>query len=199
MAEDLKGLIEKIQEEGVRAAEKKARSIELEAKERASEMVEAARREAEGIISSAKEEAARNEESARATLKQAGRDLMLSIRKEISSMLDRIITHHVHEALGPDEMGHIITSIIKDHGRAEKDGIVITAKREDLEKLEKTLMAELGQKAREGLTLRPSDEIHGGFIISYDSGRSYFDFTDKALADYIVGYLKPRLAGILKD
>jgi len=199
MAEDLKGLIEKIQEEGVRAAEGKAHSIELDAKEKASAIIEAARREAGEILSSAKIEAARNEESVKATLKQAGRDLILSVRKEVSSMLQEIITRHVHKTLGADEMAGIISSMIKDHGRAETGGVVVTVKKEDLEKLERALTAELGQKVKEGLVLRPSDEIHGGFIISYDSGRSHFDFTDKALADYIAGYLKPRLAEILKD
>lgn len=199
MAEDLKGLIEKIQEEGVKAAEGKARSIELNAKEKASAIVEAARREAGEILSSAKMEAARNEESVNATLKQAGRDLILSIRKEISSMLDKLIAHHIQKALGPDEMARIISSMIKECGRPEKDELVINAKKEDLERLEKALMAELGQKAREGLILRPSDELRGGFMISYDGGRSHFDFSDKALADYISGYLKPRLAQILKD
>ncbi len=199
MAEDLKGIIEKIQEEGVKEAEKMARSIELEAKERAAGMIESARREVEAMISSAKDEIARDEASVRATLKQAGRDLLLSLRKEVSSMLDRIITRHVHKALNPDEMGNVIISMIKEHGRAVREGIVITVNKDDIEKLDKALSAELGHKAREGIMLKPSDELHGGFVISYDAGKSHFDFSDKALADYIAGYLRPRLAEVLKD
>jgi vacuolar-type H+-ATPase subunit E/Vma4 len=46
--------------------------------------------------------------------------------------------------------------------------------------------------------VQPSEDISSGFIISYDQGKSYFDFSDKALAEYIAGYLKPQLSEILK-
>lgn len=198
MPEDLHGLIEKIREEGVKAAEIKAHSIETEAGKRASEVIEDARKKAEEMIYSAQKEIARNQENSKAALKQAGRDLILSLRQEIDSMLGKILTCHIHKALTPEGSGHIIASIIKSHGRTDKDGIVIMTKREDLERLEKALIGELGHKVREGITLKPSDSIRGGFIISYDAGKSHFDFTDKALADYISEFLRPRIADILK-
>ncbi|MBP7056179.1 MAG: hypothetical protein KBB52_04950 [Candidatus Omnitrophica bacterium] len=198
MTEDLKGLIEKIQEEGISAAEAKAHAIETEAKKRASDIIEDARKKSEDMIHSAKKEVERSRESTEATLKQAGRDLILSLRQEINSILGKLVEYHVHKALNPEGISHIVASLLKNQNRPEKDGIVITAKREDLEKLEKALLEELGHKAREGITLKPSDAIRGGFIISYDSGRSYFDFSDKAIVDYISEFLRPRIASILK-
>ncbi len=198
MAEDLKGLIEKIQEEGVRVAGEKARAIELEAKKAASAIIEDARREADNMKRLAREEAVRAEQSTAATLKQAGRDLMLSLREEIKQMLDKLVTQHVQKALAPDEMGRVIASVVREHIRPEIDGIAISVSKEDLEKLERSLFSELGQKAKEGITLTSSDEIHGGFIISYDNCKSHFDFTDRALSDYIALHLKPRLAAILR-
>jgi vacuolar-type H+-ATPase subunit E/Vma4 len=47
--------------------------------------------------------------------------------------------------------------------------------------------------------LRPAEEISGGFTISFDDGKSCYDFTDKALAEYIGIYLKPKLNQILME
>ena len=46
--------------------------------------------------------------------------------------------------------------------------------------------------------LKPAEDILGGFTISFDSGKSQFDFTDQALAEYIGQYLKPKLEEILQ-
>ena len=43
------------------------------------------------------------------------------------------------------------------------------------------------------IILKPAEEISGGFTISFDNGKSCYDFTDKALAEYIGTYLKPKL------
>ena len=67
MTEDLKGLIEKIQEEGISAAEAKAHAIETEAKKRASDIIEDARKKSEGYDIFAKKEVERSRESAEAT------------------------------------------------------------------------------------------------------------------------------------
>jgi len=60
-------------------------------------------------------------------------------------------------------------------------------------------MDKLRQEAARGITLQPGEEIQGGFTISFDNGKSCYDFTDKALADYIITYLKPKLKKILEE
>lgn len=199
MAEELKGLIEKINEEGVKAAEEKARHIEEAARKRADEIMRKAEKEAERLIADGKERIARVEESANSSLKQAGRDLLLSLRREINSMLEKLIVSHVRKALTPDELARIIKELVKHHKTKEKGEVVISLKKEDIEKLEKGFFDEMREDIKKGIVIKPSDEIKGGFIISYDSGRSYYDFTDKALADYISSYLKPNLSNILKE
>lgn len=197
MAEELKDLIEKIQQEGVKAAQDQARQIEDEARKQADAIIEKAKAQAQNLIAEAEDKISRMEESTKASLDQVGRDIMLSLRKEINAMLDRLIVLQVREALSPEELAKIITLLIKDyHG---KDDITIMLKKEDLEKIEKSFLAKLKEETKKGVVLKPSEDILGGFIISYDSGKSHFDFTDKALAEYIGKYLKPKLAQILKD
>ena len=84
-----------------------------------------------------------------------------------------------------------------NYGKKPSD-IVVSLKKEDLESLEKGSMGELREAVKKGITLRPSDDISAGFIISYDAGKSQFDFTDKSLAEYIITYLKPKLKDVLK-
>lgn len=198
MAEELKSLIEKIKEEGVRAAEDRAKEIESEARRNADSIIKKAQAESERLISEAKDKIARMESSGKSSLSQAGRDLLITVRKEINAMLDRLIASHVHKALNPDEITKIIHEIVKSPLAKSKEGLIVSLKKEDLEKLEKGLFAELRTDTRKGITLKAADDIRGGFMISYDNGKSYYDFTDKAMTEYISSYLKPKLAGILQ-
>jgi len=197
MAEELQELIEKIQLEGVKAAEDKSLALEAHAQKRAEEIVNNAERQAAAIIGDAKAQVARLEEGAKASIKQSARDTMLSLRKEITATLDRLVAVQVHKALSPDEMARILASIIKVGDNKEK--VVISLRKEDAEKVEKALLSELGHEAKKGMLIKSTTDIHGGFLISYDSGKSYFDFSDKALAEYLAVHLKTGLADIIKD
>jgi vacuolar-type H+-ATPase subunit E/Vma4 len=199
MAEELKGLIEKIQEEGVRSAEAKASEIIRRATAEAAGITAKAKKDADKAVADAKTQITRLEDSSRATLKQAGRDFMLTLRKEILSMLDKLVASHVHKALTAEELIAVIMAVLKGCRKDDAHEIIISMKREDLEKLEKAFLNELRSEIKKGITLKPSDDVHGGFMISYDSGKSYYDFTDKALAKYLSTSLKPALAGILDN
>lgn len=198
MAEELKALIEKIQQEGVDAAREKAVKIEEEARRNAEAITAKAKKDADSMLSKAKEEIARTEEGSKASLKQAGRDLILNLRKEIASALDKIILSKVREGLTHDDMAKMLAALIKGAGAKVQDGTIVSLNKEDLEKVEKALFSELGASLKKGVTLSSSEEIHAGFRISYDAGKSYYDFTDQALAEYLAGYVKPQLVQALK-
>jgi V/A-type H+-transporting ATPase subunit E len=196
MAQDIKNLIEKIQQDGIRGAEEKAREIENQARREVTQILEKARTEAAKLISEAKEEISRGKEEQKTLLAQAARDLLLALHKEISAMLERIILQEVKDALTPEAMYKIIAELIKG---STKEEIVISLSKADLAHLEKEFLRRLKEETKKGVVLKPSEEISGGFIISFDRGKSHFDFSDKALAEYIATYLKPKLAELLKS
>ena len=198
MSEELKGLIEKIQIEGVQAAEEKAKTIIDEARRQAAAILERANRDAQKLIQEANERIAKSEETSRLALKQAGRDTMISLKQEINSLLDKIMRASIQEALKPQELGKIIAGLIKEISYKHTEGVEITLKKEDIERIDKGFLNELKDEIKKGVVLKPSDEISAGFLISFDSGKSHFDFTDKAMADYLANYLKPKLQEILK-
>jgi V/A-type H+-transporting ATPase subunit E len=196
--EEIKELIAKIQEEGVKKAEEKALKIEEEAKKAAGDILHKARTEAEKIIQAAKEASTQMQQATQSSLQQAGRDLILSLKKEINALLEKMISHQIRQALKPEELNKIILALVKEHSQKEAAQIEILLNKEDLEKLEEGFLEKLKGEVKKGVLLKPSEDILAGFLISYDSGKSFFDFTDQALVEYIGNYLKPQLAGILK-
>lgn len=197
MSEDIKGLIEKINQEGVKAAEEKAREIEAQARQKAQEIVAKANQEASQIMSDARKSVERMQESGNVSLQQAGRDFTLTLRKEIDAMLDKIIGLKIQETLSPQEMAKIIIALVKGCTGTGKENVIVSLSPQDKEKLEKGFLTELKEEIKKGITLKSSQDIRAGFIISFDAGKSHFDFSDKALAQYIGMYLKPKLAAVL--
>jgi V/A-type H+-transporting ATPase subunit E len=199
MVDEIRDLIEKINQEGIRAAEEKARNIETAARQRADEILIQARLEAERMIAAAEEKIRREEANEKALLAQAGRDLLLSLRKEIQAMLGRIIASDTGQSLTPEALSRLVSDVVHRYSPGEQGDILVSLKKEDLEILEKHFLHRLREETKRNIVLRPAEEISGGFVISFDSGRSAYDFTDRALADYIGTRLKPKVRGILED
>jgi vacuolar-type H+-ATPase subunit E/Vma4 len=174
MAEEIRDLIEKINQEGIKAAEEKAQNIEAAAKQRADD-----------ILAQAKLE--------------AGRDLLLSLRKEMNSMLGRIVVSDIRQALTPEALFKLLSEVVRNYNAGESSDITVFLKKEDLQTLEKFFLHKLREETKKKIILMPAEEISGGFTISFDSGKSCYDFTDKALAEYIGTYLKPKLNQILQE
>jgi len=199
MAENIKELIEKIQSEGVNVAEEKARKIEEDAETKKGEILKKAKLEAENLLAEAKDKISKMEEASRTSLEQYSRDLFLSIKKEIQASLGKIILSQVHQALTVDELAKIIDSIAKTKSTSTSEEIIFTLSNDDIKKLENTFLKGLKEDILKGIKLKAKDDIAAGFLISYDAGKSHFDFTDKALAEYLGSYVKPKLAEILKS
>jgi len=199
MAEEIRDLIEKINQEGIKAAEEKAQNIEAAAKQRADDILAQAKLEAEEMIAAAKDRIFRDDEKGKTLLAQAGRDLLLSLRKEINAMLGRIVVSDIQQALTPEALSRLLSEVAGNYSAGESSEITVIVNKEDLETLEKNFLHKLREETKKQIILKPAEEISGGFTISFDNGKSCYDFTDKALADYIGTYLKPKLNQILQE
>jgi vacuolar-type H+-ATPase subunit E/Vma4 len=198
MAEEIKELIEKINREGIKVAEEKAKEIERQALKKADEIVNKAKKEAEKILAEASDKLSKMEEKERALLVQAGRDLILNLKEEINSMLGRLITADLRESLKPEALVKIIIEIAKKHA-AEGNEIIVSLNPSDRDILEKDFLAKLREETKKNITLSAQEEIMAGFTISFDNGKSQYDFSERALADYITEFLKPKLKKILSE
>ena len=199
MGEEIRDLIEKINQDGIRAAEEKARQIEAKAQEQAGEILDRARQEAESLLSSAREKIRREEANEKTVLAQAGRDLLLSLRNEINAMLGRLLEAEVRDTLTPEALATLISEVIRRGSAGESGDIAVFLKKEDLERMEAHFLERLRAETKKQIVLMPADGISGGFLISYDGGKSCFDYSDRALAAYLGARLKPELDRILRD
>lgn len=199
MTDDIKGLIEKIQQEGINTAQAHAKDIEAQAKKEAQAIIEKAKAEAKNLTQEARSNVSLMQRNTQDELMQVSRDMLLQLRREINSMLNKLILTRVREALSPDELGKIITSLVKDYVAQEKVNIVVSLNKDDLEKLGKAFFGELREELKKKIVLKSSDDISAGFIISYDAEKSHYDFTDNSLAGYISFCLKPKLDELLKE
>ncbi|MDP2980826.1 MAG: V-type ATP synthase subunit E family protein [Candidatus Omnitrophota bacterium] len=199
MSENLKGLLEKINQEGIKSAEEKARVIEDKAGKNAEKILGDARKLADEIIRKAKAEAEKTKASADLSVKQASRDLLLGLKEDIRKTLNKIIAGEINQALSNEEIAGILADLIDKY--AEKNGkaddIKILVKKEDLEKIKNTFVSKLKDKVKAGVEFRPSQNINAGFSISFDKGKSYFDFSDEGLLEALSAYLNPELAKLI--
>jgi vacuolar-type H+-ATPase subunit E/Vma4 len=114
-------------------------------------------------------------------------------------MLGRIVVSDTRQALTPEALSRLLSEVVRNYSAGENSDIMVFLNKEDLETLEKNFLHKLSEETKKKIILRSAEEISGGFTISFDSGKSCYDFTDKALAEYIGTYLKPKLNQILKE
>ncbi len=197
MPEEIKGLLEKIQKEGIQRATEESLKVINEAKGKSAEILAKARQDAGLIIEKAKEEAVKMQDSTDSALRQAGRDFLISLRSEISSLLKGIVRGETSQALAPQEMAQMINLLIKEYAKGDSpDKIEVLFSKEDLEKMKGFFLGRLSDRIKGGIVMKSCDDIASGFIISFDFGKSHFDFSDQALADYISSYLNKELTKV---
>lgn len=199
MAQEIKDLIEKIQQEGIQAAEALAAQIKAEAEADSLKLISEAKIQAQKIIEQANSQAKRLDDSTQAALEQAGRDLLISLKQEIISMLDRLIKLDLRQALTAQDLSEIIGGLIKNAPLSLGSQIVVSLNKQDKDKLEHGFLKQLIQATKKEIILKSAEGIDSGFVISFDAGKSIFDFSGQALSNYISDYLKPELNKILNS
>jgi len=200
MPEQLKDLLDKIKNEGIRAAEDKARQIESDAKKNADKIINDAKKQAQNIIDDANAEAKKLRESGEASLEQAVRNLLLSVKNEIKLLFEKVIAAKVSGVLSDRQLGSIISKVIEKYveRKAQVVDIKVLLRKSDLDKLKNTFISGLKTKLKERIEFKPVPDIKAGFLISFDKGKSFYEFTDEALTESLSAYLSEELAKLLE-
>lgn len=189
MSQDLQGLLEKINRDGIEKAEAKAAEIIAEAKAKAAEIVKAANEEAARAKADAK--VAADDFAARAdeTVKQAARDTVLKVREAITALLEGVLVKDVEKALADEAVAlSLVNEAIKDlTGSVE---IAAGAK------LAASLKASLA--ARGEISIVTDESNYSGFSVKIDGGRVEHAFTAEVVAEELAKRLRPELARLLK-
>lgn len=199
MSQQVQELIDKIKSEGIQTAEQKAKEIEASTKAKADQIIAGAEAKAQQLIVDAKEEIKKMQESTQMALKQGSRDTILSLRKEVENILHQVIAQEVSAALSAEALANILTVVVKDYLGSKDGDVQISLNDKDAKALKDGFLAKLQKQIKGEIKLQASGDVGRGFTISFDKGKSSFDFTDESLAQYLSNFLNAEIAALLKS
>lgn len=197
MEVELKNIIEKIKEEGVGEAEKKAKDITGKAELKAQEILRSAEAERDEILKNAKQGAEKLKNNGEESLRQASRDVLLSLRKSIVTLFDSVIKQDIQDQFKPEMLKDIIIRVVENSAKEKVFDVEVLLNEKDKTKLENVLLAGLKEEFKKGVTLKVSPNVEYGFRIGEKEGNSYYDFTDEAILEAFKTYLNPKMVQIL--
>ena len=189
MSEDIQGLLDKINREGVEKARAEADRIVAEARAQAEKIVSDANNEAARAIAEAERSAKTYMEGANATVQQAMRDILAGAERSIQDKLQKLLAKDVDRALADEKtVLEIVSAAVKEI--ASKGEISAPSRVVDMLKAQ---LASLGS-----FTLVTDESVGSGFSVKVEDGRVEHDFTGKAISEELSRHLRPDLAALLK-
>lgn len=199
MSVQLNELIDRIKKEGLEAAEQETARVRLQAEEQAARIIADARAQAEALLSRARAEAQRFEQTGREGVRQAGRDVVLNLRKELETLFSTILQSRVSGALQGDALKEALAALFRNWRSDSGAGPEVLVPAKTWDAMRDQLLAALAEQIRGGLTIKPAGSVRGGFRVAEKDGRAYFDFTDESLSEFLMEHLNPRLAECLRE
>lgn len=199
MEVQLKELVEKIKSEGIKNAEEQAEQIIGAAEKRASGIILKAEEDAKEIMTRAENAAANSERAGKEALKQAGRDLILNVQARIIDLFKAIVIKETGSALSENVLAELILMVLKNWTDKGIDELQVLISGEQGKKLEDYLMSKLAADFKKGVEILPLPGSAAGFRISEKNGSAYYDFTDRGIAELLIEYLNPRIAGYINE
>ena len=195
----LQELIDKIKTEGVEQARSQAERLVDEAKQNADAIVAKANDKAENILAEAKTEAEKTIRTGNEALRQAARDLLLGVSRQIENLFKQVIESETGGALKGDVLERAILNVFETIGDDVPDGKALTLSESDAQALTVGIKTKLAEKIKSGVVITPSSKISAGFKVSVDGGAAYYSFTPKEVAGVLASFLNPKLAAILES
>ena len=185
--EDLQGLLEKINRDGVEKAEAEARKIIDDARAKADALIKDAQAQAAQSKADAEKASAAYAERAAETIRQSARDIVIGVKDSVTALLENLLAKDVEKALG-DSAAQIVTDAIKDltgPGEIRCGAKLAAALKSQLSTLK-------------SFTLTTDEALGAGFTVKTDGGRVEHDFTPETISAELARRLRPDLAKLLK-
>ena len=196
----LEELIAKIKKDGVDAAETEAANIIDAAKKEAERIIAEAEAEADKILANAKNETERMVRSGEDSIRQAGRNLLISFRESVTKEINAILTKNVTAVYSSEDFAQLIVTVVEAWAKnPDTENLTVILNDDTLKALEETVLASLKEKMLGGITLKASNSLEGGFRISSKDGSAYYDYSAEAVVDMLSGYLSPKVASLMKE
>ncbi|MFW5803185.1 MAG: hypothetical protein ACOCWJ_04635, partial [Verrucomicrobiota bacterium] len=170
MPEDLQALLDRIQDEGVKEADAERDRILKEAKEEAERLLSQAKEDGEKIRSDAQHEADLLKQKGEEALRQAARDTLLSLRRQLEERIKRIAKATAGEALTDKDIASLVVELAHQAATSEDEdpSVEVLLPAEKAESLQKGLLQQLRSELKKTPELKPVDSLEGGFQVRFE-------------------------------
>lgn len=193
----LKELIDTIHRDGVDKVRLESETLLKQAKAQADGIVAAAQAQAETLLANARREQEQMERSGRESLKQAARDLLLGVRKQLEGLFSALLKEKSREALADKEIAAAIAVMIANWTPERRDQIEILLPPDRSDALIQALRQALAGKIAAGIEIKAAAEVVNGFRVAEKDGHAYYDFSAASIAESLALFLNPTVAGIV--
>ena len=187
----LQELITKIKDEGVLTAKAEAEAVIAKANSEAKAIVERANAQAKEALEAVKKAEATALQRQEEALAQASRDLLLSVRQNLSDLFTVALgaaTKEVTTGSLEDLIKAALSTLDKDNGYE------ITLSGADADKMGAALKAKFASMFKDGLDIKVSAAIDNGFRLAVKDGSAAYDITNEAIVNNLKYFLNPKLA-----
>ena len=200
MAEELQHLIDRIRSEGVASGKEQADALLASAKAQAAQIVADAKKAADAERARARTDADAFAARGRETLKQAARDLLLSIGGSVNKLIASMVSDKVGAALTPDTVAQMLVKIAGEYAASggTKDLVAMVGDA-DAEALKAGIAKEYKDKLATGLEIQSDRNLFKGFTVGVRGGQVMHDFSKDAIAESLASFLRPELAELVKQ
>ncbi len=196
MEAQLDSLVRSIKSDGIESARKEAAAIIAQAKEDARKIIASAEENGRDALYKVEEETAKLKKTVEDSLRQAARDTVLAVRKDLEVLFCKLLQEDVGEILNGASLERIILDLMKSWTVSASFDIQISPA--DMELLASSLLKKLKDIMQDDkFTIKPLEGMKAGLRISFRDGTAYFDFTDQEISNILAQLLSPKFASYL--
>lgn len=201
MADELQGLLTRIQQEGVNKAEAEAAKIIETARREAARIIGEAEQQAVARRQKAEEDAAQFMQRGESALQQAARDVVLTVQDSVFRLIQGLAEHQVKAALTPQFMEQLLAEVVRAYfskpGAQAKVDLLVS--KDQVDQLTARLAAAFREAAQSGLTIQADSGVSAGFKVRLVGDRIQHDFTSASVAEALGRLVRPQLAAIVRQ
>lgn len=199
MAEELQGILDRINADGIAKADAERKEIIAKAKEEAAKIVAEAKAEAAAIVKTAGSEAEAFQKRAENALVQAARDIKISLKGELENRINKAVENAASAALTPDFMAQLIKETALKFISSPDEELTVTCAVKDVEALNNALKGALADSLKKDPEVLGDGSIRGGLEVSMKDGAFCVDFTTDAVNDLFSAYAGKLVEKIIRE
>lgn len=195
MEQQIQDLIASIKKEGIDSATNESKKILEEARRQADKIIAEAKAEKDKMLADAEKKIAVERQSSEAGIRQAARDVALSLKKSIEEKFQAILAKGVSKAMDADLVKKVLASVISAEF-AGKD-VTVEVPEADLSALAGQIASEFAKELKGGVEFKGSSSLSGGFRVSEKDGSAYIDLSDEECTKLLYPYLSSAVKEML--